>query len=120
MCHVDASKGSIYRAKENAALSGLGDQAIRWICDDAVKFLQLNLIDREKVEALGQFDAVLCRNVLIYFRDQRVLSVVDALANSLAPDGILAVGVSESLLRFGTTLVCEERGGAFFYRKARK
>lgn len=87
---------------------------------DAVKFRQLNLIDRDKVAELGQFDAILCRNVLIYFRDQRVLSVVDTLANSLAPDGLLAVGVSESLLRFGTSLECEERGGAFFYRKARK
>lgn len=87
---------------------------------DAVKFRQLNLIDRAAVEPLGQFDAILCRNVLIYFRDQRVLSVVDTLANSLVPDGLLAVGVSESLLRFGTSLECEERGGAFFYRKARK
>jgi chemotaxis protein methyltransferase CheR len=87
---------------------------------DAVKFRQLNLIDQEKVDALGQFDAILCRNVLIYFRDQRVLSVVETLANALVPDGLLAVGVSESLLRFGTTLECEERGGNFFYRKARK
>ncbi len=70
---------------------------------DAVKFRQLNLIDREAVDRLlGQFDAILCRNVLIYFRDQRVLSVVETLANSLVPDGLLAVGVSESLLRFGT------------------
>jgi chemotaxis protein methyltransferase CheR len=87
---------------------------------DAVRFRKLNLIDREAVERLGSFDAILCRNVLIYFRDQRVLSVVETLANSLTSDGLLAVGVSESLLRFGTSLECEERGGAFFYRKARK
>lgn len=87
---------------------------------DAVRFRQLNLIDRAAVEALGQFDAILCRNVLIYFRDQRVLRVVEALANALVEDGLLAVGVSESLLRFGTSLECEERGGSFFYRKARK
>lgn len=87
---------------------------------NAVKFRQLNLIDRAAVESLGQFDAILCRNVLIYFRDQRVLSVVQTLAHSLTPDGLLAVGVSESLLRFGTTLECEERGGCFFYRKAPK
>lgn len=87
---------------------------------DAVKFRLLNLIDRASVEALGQFDAILCRNVLIYFRDQRVLNVVEALAHSLLPDGLLAVGVSESLLRFGTSLECEERGGSFFYRKAAK
>jgi len=37
--HVDASQGSINWAKENAALSGLPSDAIRWICDDVPKFL---------------------------------------------------------------------------------
>jgi 23S rRNA (cytosine1962-C5)-methyltransferase len=36
--HVDASKKAIAWAKENQALSGLGDKPIRWIVDDAVKF----------------------------------------------------------------------------------
>ncbi len=36
--HVDASKTSITWANENAQLSGLGDRAIRWICDDAAAF----------------------------------------------------------------------------------
>ena len=40
VCHVDASKGSMYLAKENAALSGLSETAIRWIVDDAVKFMR--------------------------------------------------------------------------------
>lgn len=84
----------------------------------AVSFDRLNLIDEAAVARLGTFDAILCRNVLIYFRDIRVGAVVDSLAGALAPDGLLAVGVSESLLRFGTSLVCEERGGSFFYRKA--
>jgi hypothetical protein len=30
---------------------------------------------------------------------------------------VLLVGVSESLLSFGTLLNCEERGGAFFYER---
>jgi chemotaxis protein methyltransferase CheR len=57
--------------------------------------------------------------VLIYFRDEQILRLIDHLADHLARGGLLAVGVSESLLRFGTRLVCEERGGAFFYRCAR-
>ena len=38
MVHVDASKKSVEAGKENAALSGLGDQPIRWMVDDAGKF----------------------------------------------------------------------------------
>ncbi len=37
--HVDASKKAIQWAKENQAVSGLGDAPIRWILDDAAKFV---------------------------------------------------------------------------------
>ncbi len=38
--HVDASKGMVTWAKENAAASGLKDAPIRWIVDDCVKFVE--------------------------------------------------------------------------------
>jgi 23S rRNA (cytosine1962-C5)-methyltransferase len=38
--HVDASRPTIGWARENQALSGLNDKPIRWILDDAVKFVQ--------------------------------------------------------------------------------
>ncbi|MBL8107320.1 MAG: class I SAM-dependent methyltransferase [Anaerolineales bacterium] len=38
--HVDASKKSVSWARENQALSGLSDAPIRWIVDDALKFVQ--------------------------------------------------------------------------------
>lgn len=38
VCHVDASKGMVQWARENAALSGLTDKPIRWIVDDCEKF----------------------------------------------------------------------------------
>ena len=38
--HVDASKKAIAWARENAALSGLDDRPIRWICEDARRYLQ--------------------------------------------------------------------------------
>ena len=38
--HVDASKGMVTWAKENAAACGLSDAPIRWIVDDCVKFVQ--------------------------------------------------------------------------------
>jgi len=41
--HVDASKKAIAWTRENQAVSGLEDKPIRWICDDAVKFVQREL-----------------------------------------------------------------------------
>lgn len=38
--HVDASKGMVLWAKENAALSGVADKKVRWIVDDCIKFVQ--------------------------------------------------------------------------------
>lgn len=40
VCHVDAAKGMVAWAKDNAALSGLSDKPIRWIVDDCAKFVQ--------------------------------------------------------------------------------
>jgi chemotaxis protein methyltransferase CheR len=83
---------------------------------DAVRFLRLNLLDPSAAAALPAFDVVLCRNVLIYFREETVVRAVDSLVRKLRPGGALFVGISESLLRFETTLACEEHGGVFVYR----
>lgn len=40
VCHVDASKASVFKAKDNALRSGLQEDAIRWIVDDVQKFLR--------------------------------------------------------------------------------
>ncbi len=40
VCHLDASKGMVDWARQNAALNRLTDAPIRWIVDDAMKFLQ--------------------------------------------------------------------------------
>ncbi|MCR4781101.1 MAG: class I SAM-dependent methyltransferase [Ruminiclostridium sp.] len=39
VCHLDAVKNMVEWGKENARLSGLADRPIRWITDDAMKFL---------------------------------------------------------------------------------
>ena len=39
-CHVDASKGMVQWARENAELNGLSQHPIRWIVDDVNKFLE--------------------------------------------------------------------------------
>jgi chemotaxis protein methyltransferase CheR len=97
-----------------------GDQVLR--VDPAllqrISWRQLNLVDHRAVQSLGSFDIILCRNVLIYFSDVTTTTVIRSLATALLPAGVLVVSVTESLLRFGTGLHCEEHQGVFFYRKS--
>ena len=51
--HVDASKGMVTWAKENAISSGLKDAPIRWLVDDCVKF-----VERE-IRRGNQYDAII-------------------------------------------------------------
>jgi chemotaxis protein methyltransferase CheR len=83
---------------------------------NAIQWRRVNLMDASAIRALGKFDVVLCRNVLIYFSDDTTRKLAANLAESLAPEGCLLLGVSESLMRLGTALTCEERGGVFLYR----
>lgn len=52
VCHVDGSKVSISRAKENAELSGLSEKPIRWILDDAMKFVEREVRRGNKYDAI--------------------------------------------------------------------
>jgi chemotaxis protein methyltransferase CheR len=83
----------------------------------AISWRRVNLVDEHEPLELGTFDLIICRNVLIYFRDQTIEKVVERFWRQLEPDGYLAVGASESLLRFKVPFACHEQGGAFFYRK---
>jgi chemotaxis protein methyltransferase CheR len=85
---------------------------------EAIDWRRVNLVDESAVAALGAFDLIFCRNVLIYFSEETARQVVDRLTARLRPGGTLFVGVSESLLRFGTSLRCVEENGVFCYRKA--
>ncbi len=51
--HVDASKGMVNWAKENAASSGLANAPVRWLVDDCVKF-----VERE-IRRDNHYDAVI-------------------------------------------------------------
>ena len=52
VCHVDASKGMVAAAKENAALSGLSDAPIRYIVDDCKKFIEREIRRGRKYDAI--------------------------------------------------------------------
>ncbi len=43
VCHVDASKGMVQWARDNAIESGLADKPVRWLVDDCIKFVNREL-----------------------------------------------------------------------------
>ncbi len=50
--HVDASKGMVQWAKENAQVSGLADRPVRWLVDDCVKFVKREIRRGNKYDAV--------------------------------------------------------------------
>ncbi len=62
-----------------------------------VEFGTLNLMDDRKVASFGPFDAIFCRNVLIYFDKPTQKRVVESFARALRPGGYLFLGHAESL-----------------------
>ena len=50
--HVDASKGMVTWAKENAVSSGLEESPIRWLVDDCMKFVEREIRRGKKYEAI--------------------------------------------------------------------
>ena len=52
VCHVDAAKGMVAWAKENARSSGLGDAPIRWIVDDCAKFVEREIRREKRYDAI--------------------------------------------------------------------
>ncbi|MCW7473299.1 SAM-dependent methyltransferase [Leptospira levettii] len=52
VCHVDASKGMVDWARENAKLSGLDSKPVRWIVDDVMKFIRREIKRGKKYQGL--------------------------------------------------------------------
>jgi chemotaxis protein methyltransferase CheR len=71
-----------------------------WRLSEAVRalaqFREFNLL--EDLRGLGRFDAVFCRNVLIYFDQETKKRVLDAIAAQMAPDGVLYLGGAETVI----------------------
>ncbi|HEV1999033.1 MAG TPA: CheR family methyltransferase [Xanthobacteraceae bacterium] len=63
---------------------------------EMVRFKQQNLLD--DFSALGRFDVVFLRNVLIYFDQATKADVLQRVANVLVPDGYLLLGAAETVV----------------------
>lgn len=73
------------------------NEAVRSI----TRFMVGNLLDVDLLPE-GGLDIIFCRNVLIYFGDETIKSIVENLAHSLRDEGLLFLGHSESLSRITT------------------
>ena len=82
---------------------------------EGLSFKQINLL--QPWTGLGQFDLILCRNVLIYQTVENKRKVVAKLEEHLSPDGVLILGGAESLVGISDSLAWQDICGASVYRK---
>lgn len=90
-----------------------------WRVNDAIRamaqFRVWNLL--ADLRALGQFDVVFCRNVLIYFDQPTKTRVLEAIAKQMPSDGILYLGGAETVLGI-TTAFAGQPGERGVYERA--
>jgi chemotaxis protein methyltransferase CheR len=120
---VDRARSGTYSQFE--VQRGLGiTQMIRWFeeCDDGwraveplrkpVRFQVHNLL--EPPPHPGQFDIVLCRNVLLYLSPEKKTLAFDRLASAMAEDGALMLGAGETVIGQTKRLAaCRETRGLY-------
>lgn len=72
-----------------------GNWRVKSFVKERIEFRPINLMD--SYSALGKFDIVFCRNVLIYFNADLKRQILQKIHASLKPQGILYLGSSEGL-----------------------
>ena len=126
--HVDASKGMVTWAKENAVSSGLADAPIRWIVDDCVKFVEREIRRGNKYDAIimdppsygrgpkGEIWKIeekihpfiqLCSKLL---SDTPLFFLVNSYTTGLAPAVLTYMISTEVKARYGGHVVSDEIG----------
>ena len=131
----DVSETVVGRARQGLytqfeAQRGLGiTQMIRWFeeTDDGwrviealrrnVRFQVHNILEAPPHPGEGQFDIVLCRNVLLYLNGEKKRMAFDRLGSALAPDGWLMLGAGETVIGQTDKLVAD-RDWRGLYRHA--
>jgi len=122
----DVSESAVRRARDGIysqfeVQRGLGiTQMIRWFeeCEGGWRAIEpLRRLVRFQVHNLlepaphpGQFDIVLCRNVLLYLNAERRAQIFDRIGSAMEPDGWLMLGAGETVI--GQTRRFEADAGA--------
>ena len=128
VCHVDAAKGMVAWAKDNAALSGVAHGSVRWIVDDCAKFVEREIRRGRRYDAIimdppsygrgpggevwkledNLWDFVkLCRGVL---SDQPLFILINSYTTGLAPSVLTYITDSLFTAELGGVSRSEELG----------
>lgn len=90
-----------------------------WQVNEAVRrrvsFREQNLL--HGFSALGRFDIIFCRNVLIYFAAERKRDILQRMALSLNPQGYLFLGASETISGYSDAFELVRSPSGNVYRK---
>ncbi len=91
-----------------------------WKLKDSIKrrieFREFNLLG--SYAALGKFDVIFCRNVLIYFSTETKKDILSRIAGVLNPRGYLIMGGSESIANYSDRFdVLRVKGGLVYQLK---
>ena len=121
--HVDASKGMVQWAKENAAVSGVADKNVRWIVDDCLKFV------KREIRRGKQYDAIIMDPPSygrgpggeVWKLEQQLAELLEETGKLLSDDAIFFFlnsytgGLSPSILNYMVKhYVAKKRGGEIF------
>ncbi len=82
-----------------------------------VRFQKFNLL--EEPRALGRFDIVFCRNVLIYFDAESKRAALERIASVLAEDGYLVLGGAETVMGVTDTFAAAPDKRGLYMRNAK-
>jgi chemotaxis methyl-accepting protein methylase len=125
---VDRTAAGVYNDHELRGLSPA--RRDRWFerCDagwridprlrDRVAVQRANLLVDKPPIGPGTCRAILCRNVFIYLRRDRIAACLERFHATLTPTGSLFIGASESLYGVEHRFVVERAGGVFVHRRA--
>lgn len=108
VCHVDASKGMVAWARENAASSNLSDKPIRWIVDDCEKFVAREIKRGKKYDAIIMDPPSYGRgpNSEVWKLEEQIYSMVKLCSEVLSDDPLFFVlnsyttGLSPSVMEY--------------------
>lgn len=119
VCHVDAAKGMVNWAKENAASSGLSDAPIRWIVDDCAKFVEREIRRGRRYDAIIMDPPSYGRGPggEVWKLEQNLWPFVSLCAGVLSDDPLFVIinsyttGLSPSVLSYVTESIFTKKFG---------
>ncbi|WP_082408718.1 CheR family methyltransferase [Verrucomicrobium spinosum] len=114
----NAFRGSDVGFRERYFREEQGLHRLTPLVRECVDFRQANLVSDDPLPGAGSYDAIFCRNVLIYFDAPTQERVIRALDRLLAPEGLLFVGPAETFLTRSAGFTSVDFPSAFACRRA--